>query len=174
MRIQNEDATEGELRTNSGNGLDVLMITYNRPEYTRLALERLLSTCDDSMRVWLWHNGNHAATLERCAWICRSPKRVYRFHHSVENLRLREPTNWMLQGSRGDYVSKVDDDCLVPEGWFQTIRTAHEANTNLGVVGCWRFQPEDFIPELPRRKIVEFERRTPSCLSTAGSRVAAT
>ena len=40
------------------------MVTHNRPGYARAALERLLSTCDDRMRVWVWHNGTHAKTLE--------------------------------------------------------------------------------------------------------------
>ena len=43
--------------------IDILMITYNRPEYTRLSLERLLATCDESMRVWVWHNGTDEETL---------------------------------------------------------------------------------------------------------------
>ena len=34
-------------------GVDVLMITYNRPEYTRLSLERLLTSAPEEMRVWL-------------------------------------------------------------------------------------------------------------------------
>ena len=39
------------------------MVTYNRPDYTRLALTRLLETCDERMSVWLWHNGDHQPTL---------------------------------------------------------------------------------------------------------------
>lgn len=34
---------------------DVLMITYNRAEYTRRALARLLDTADETMRIWVWH-----------------------------------------------------------------------------------------------------------------------
>lgn len=31
--------------------IDVLGITYNRPVYTRLTLERLFATCDETMRA---------------------------------------------------------------------------------------------------------------------------
>lgn len=136
----------------SDKTIDILMITYNRPAYTRLSLTRLLETCDNSMRVWLWHNGSDAATLEVVQSLKNHP-RVHRFHHSPENRKLREPTNWLYSESKGAYVSKVDDDCLVPAGWAQKLREAHEAESQLGVVACWHFLPEDFIPELASPRI---------------------
>src|SRR5688500_2847859 len=106
--------------------VDILMITYNRPRYTQLSLTRLLETCDESMRVCLWHNGEHSETLEVAKSLANHP-RVHEFHHSHVNVRLREPTNWFWQHANGNYLGKVDDDCLVPTGWAQTLRTAHEA-----------------------------------------------
>jgi glycosyltransferase involved in cell wall biosynthesis len=132
--------------------IDILMITYNRPDYTRMALSRLLGTCDESMRVWVWHNGVDEETLAVVRSMVEHP-RVHRFHHSPENMKLRGPTNWLFRESAGEYVSKVDDDCLLPDGWAQTLRQAHEDEPRLGVVGCWRFQDEDYRPELARKKI---------------------
>jgi len=40
---------------------DVLMVSFNRAEYTARALHALLERSDDSMRVWLWHNGEDEA-----------------------------------------------------------------------------------------------------------------
>jgi len=139
-----------------GDGsIDILMITYNRPEYTRLALERLFATCDASARVWIWHNGNHAETLE-VASAYKDHPRLYRFHHSRENMRLRAPTNWLLTEGEGEFVTKVDDDCLMPEGWIQTLRGAHRDEPRFGALGCWRFLPEDFLPEAAKKKIRDF------------------
>lgn len=104
------------------------------------------------MRVWLWHNGSHEETLGVVSELAKHPA-VHQFHHSVENVKLRKPTNWLFSESKGDYLSKVDDDCLVPDQWYQKLKAAHEANANIGVVGCWRFMPEDFAPELANRKI---------------------
>jgi len=138
-----------------GSGsVDVLMITYNRPEYTRLSLGRLLETADERTRVWLWHNGDDAATLDVVKSFSTHP-RVFEFNHSKENLRLRAPTNWFWGRAKGDYFSKVDDDCLLPDGWIQTLRDVHEKNPKLGVIGCWRFQESDFSPELANKKTVE-------------------
>lgn len=131
---------------------DILMITYNRPRYTRLSLRRLLDTCDESMRVWIWHNGDHAETLDVVRSMADHP-RIHRFHHSPENKRLREPTNWLYAEAKGEYLSKVDDDCLLPDGWCQALRQVHEDEPRLGVIGCWRFMPEDFDPALSGPRI---------------------
>jgi len=126
------------------------MITYNRADYTRMSLARLVETADEHTRLWLWHNGNDAETL---AVAREFEPHFHRFHHSPENKKLAEPTNWLFQSSEGAYLSKVDDDCLMPEGWLATLRDAHEAEPRLGVVGCWRFLEEDFRPEAAARKI---------------------
>ena len=135
--------------------IDILMITYNRPAYTRLALERLLATCDESMRVWLWHNGNHEETLAVTSELARHP-RVHRFHHCPENLKLRAPTNWLFRESKGAFLTKVDDDCLMPDGWADTLRSAMDDEPKFGILGCWRFQDEDFDPKIANWKIQSF------------------
>ncbi len=136
-------------------GVDVLMITYNRPEYTRLSLERLLESADADTRVWLWHNGTDEETLAVVREQLEHPS-VHKFHHSPENVKLRDPTNWILQEGNSEYVSKVDDDCLVPEGWIDVLTRAHEAEPSFGALGCWRFMPEDYDEASAARKIREF------------------
>lgn len=135
--------------------IDVLMITHNRPDYTALSLHRLLETCDDTMRVWLWHNGNHRETLE-VVESCLSHPSVHRFHHSPENIKLTTPTNWFWEQAEGDLLGKVDDDCLLEDGWAQRLQEAHHGYDRFGVLGCWRFLEEDFFPELAHRKIRAF------------------
>ncbi len=132
---------------------DILMITYRSAGYLDLSLPRLLDTLGERDRVWLWHNGDDEATLEALRPY-RTDPRVHRFHHSRENVKLREPTNWLWQESRATYVSKVDDDCRVSPGWLDTFVAAHEDNPPLGVVGSWRHPESDYLPELAQRKVV--------------------
>lgn len=134
--------------------IDVLMITHNRPDYTALSLGRLLETCDETMRVWIWHNGDHEETLEVVQSFLSHPQ-VHRFHHHPENVRLTVPTNWFWKEADGELLGKVDDDCLLEEGWAQRLRAAHKSVPGVGVLGCWRFLEEDFVPELANRKIRE-------------------
>jgi glycosyltransferase involved in cell wall biosynthesis len=131
------------------------MVTYDQPEYLKLSLPRLLATCTEGTRVWLWHNGNHEETLELGRSFADDP-RVARFHHSPENQPLWAPTNWLFENSDADFVSKVDDDCLVSPGWIETFSAAHRDIEQLGVVGSWRFLDEDFVPALAERKIATF------------------
>lgn len=135
--------------------IDILMITFNRPEYTRLSLERLLTTCDERMRVWIWQNGNDEGTLQ----VVRSfagHSHVFEFHHSPENKKLREPINWLWTHAKGDFLCKVDDDCLMPYGWADVLRQAHANVPEFGVIGCWVFPEEDFVSELAYKKIKTF------------------
>lgn len=134
---------------------DILMITYNRPQYTELTLKRLLDTCDESMRVWVWHNGTDKATLNIINSLHRHP-RFYKFYHSRENKKLNIPTNWLWTNSDADYFAKVDDDCIVPFGWANTLRQAHQDISKLAIVACWHFMEEDVVPELAKKKIQSF------------------
>ncbi len=141
----------------SDGGIDILMITYNRPAYTRLSLPRLLETCDETCRVWLWHNGTDEETLDVVCSHLDHP-RVHEFHHSLQNKKLREPTNWLFENARGEYVSKVDDDCLVPRDWLTILRKAHDDEPRFGALGCWHFMPEDFCAKVCDQKIRTFRR----------------
>ncbi len=135
--------------------IDILVITYNRPVYTQLSLNRLFETCDERTRVWLWHNGTDQETLDVVKSFADN-QRVYEFYHSRENKKLREPTNWFWSNATGDFLSKVDDDCLVPYGWIDALCGAHTDVPEFGVIGCWCFPDEDFIPALANKKIMGF------------------
>lgn len=134
-------------------GVDILMVTFNRPEYVQISLPHLLSTCGDDARVWLWHNGEDRQTLDLVRRFQDHPK-VHRFHHSPHNVKLHVPTNWMWSESTGDYLAKIDDDCLPGAGWLTTLREAHDATTGLGAIACWHFQPEDVDEEAVQAKIM--------------------
>lgn len=137
------------------NDIDILVITYNRPLYTRLTLERLLATCDETMRVWIWHNENDEETLAVVQSYLNHPC-LYKFHHSKENKILIEPINWLWANAKGEYLCVLGDDSLVSDGWAQKLRRAHQDVNEFGVLGCWHFLPEDFIPEVAKRKIKTF------------------
>ncbi len=120
-----------------------------------MALSGLLATCSERDHVWLWHNGEDQATLDVVNEFCDHP-RVARFHHSVKNQRVAVPTAWLMQESDASYLSKVDDDCLVPEGWIDRLVAAHESEPRFGILGCWRFPESMFDEPVASRKIVTY------------------
>lgn len=142
------------MTTSRGAWVDVLMITYARPHYVRTTLPHLLDQADERTRVWLWHNGEDAETLNVVTSHLQHP-RVHRFHHSRDNVKLRPPTNWLWSEASGELVGKVDDDCVVADGWIDRLREAH-ATYAFGVIGAWRFRPEDWRPDLADAKTVNY------------------
>lgn len=130
--------------------VDVLLVAHTRADYLALSLPRLLDTLPSGARAWIWQNG----TDDDVSGVIREHRahpRFHRFHRSETNVRLTAPTNWLWRESRGRLLSKVDDDCLVSDGWVETFSDAHR-NPNLGIVSAWHFQPEDLLPETIERR----------------------
>lgn len=138
-----------------GPTVDVMMITFDQPDYVEKSLGRLIETATANTRLWVWHNGNDEATLEVSRRLAEHDA-VHRFHHSPENQRLRTPTNWLWENADGDFVSKVDDDCLLEHGWIERLSEAHAGDERFGVLGSWRFPDEDVDLELAAPKIVDY------------------
>jgi cellulose synthase/poly-beta-1,6-N-acetylglucosamine synthase-like glycosyltransferase len=136
------------------NGLDVVLITHDRPRYTALTLPRLLQTCPEGSRVWVWHNGPDRAVLDVVEQHLDHP-RLHRFHHSPENLGLRAAINWLWSEAEGEYLSKVDDDSLMEPGWVEHLTGSLAAWRGFGVLGSWRFPPEDWDEALAAPKVAE-------------------
>lgn len=128
------------------------MVTYDRADYVRVTLPKLLETCGEGAMLWLWHNGDDEYTLDAVRPFLSDP-RVARFHHSRENQRLWAPINWILGESNADFCSKVDDDCILPSDWIGTLSAAHGDVPAFGVLGSWRFRPEDFRADLAAKKM---------------------
>lgn len=144
---------------NTDAPVHILFITYNRPHYVRLSLPRLLETCREQDRVWIWHNGNDAETLESARAHAEHPN-VAEFRHSQENALLRIPTNRFWDKSDAPFLGKVDDDCLMPDGWIERLLEVHAAaasvNKRTGVLMAWPFQPDDYDESVARKKVRDF------------------
>jgi hypothetical protein len=69
---------------------------------------------------------------------------MHQFRHSPENVGLRAPINWLWSEAEGPLLGKVDDDCLMPDGWIDALRAAHSHNPGLGALACWLFPEDDF------------------------------
>ncbi len=136
--------------------VDILMITHTRAQYTALSLPRLLDSCDESMRVWVWHNGDDEQTLS-VVRAHREHPRFHRFYHSHDNALIRKPTNWLFGNASGDLLSVVADDCLVEPAWMDRLRAAHAKNSALGVLACWPFMEDDFDRERSANKVRELD-----------------
>lgn len=134
----------------------VLTLSYNRAEYTRLSLENLCRTLPEEADLFIWDNNSNEETKAVVREYENHP-RVKKVVYSPENIKLRKPTNWFWEQTKDySYISKVDDDCLLEDRWIQRLVQAHEDIPKFGIIGCWRFFPEDFQPHLAEKKIKPF------------------
>lgn len=131
----------------------ILMITHNRPRYTEMSLGRLVETVGPEASITVWDNASSIDTLAVLKRFERHP-RVEKVVYNRTNDRLWGPTNWFWERSRdADFVSKIDDDCLMPARWAEKLAGAHRDIPRAGVLGCWRFLPEDLDIRKASRKI---------------------
>ncbi|MGA2863538.1 MAG: glycosyltransferase [Verrucomicrobiota bacterium] len=134
----------------------VLMITHNRTAYTELSLARLCETVGREARITVWDNASSEET--------RSVLKRFESHPAVERIiyngandKLRGPTNWFWQNARdAEFLSKVDDDGLMPDRWTEILEQAHRDIPEAGIMGTWRFPDEDFVERRAQKKIQKF------------------
>jgi glycosyltransferase involved in cell wall biosynthesis len=132
----------------------LVMMTFNRLEYTREALPALLRDPQEPFALTLWDNGSTDGTREYLQTV-RDP-RIVDLVFSEENRGQTWVTNKIWSESDADLVGKVDNDCVVTPGWTRTLARAHADLPELGVVGCWHFFEDDFDYERARHKIQRF------------------
>lgn len=134
----------------------VLMITHNRPAYTELALARLCGTLPDDARVTVWDNASSRETVDVIKKF-EGHRLVERIVYNRKNEKLRGPTNWFWQSAgEAEFVSKVDDDGLMPDKWTEILEQTHRDIPQAGILGTWRFPEEDFVASLAKQKIQTF------------------
>jgi GT2 family glycosyltransferase len=134
--------------------IHLVIMTYNRLEYTKLALPRLLEDPGEEFRLTIWDNASSDGTQD----FLRSlrDRRIDEIVFSPENKGQSYVTNRVWGGSSAELVGKVDNDCLVTPGWTRILSRAHSELPELGVIGCWHFFEDDFDYERARVKIQQF------------------
>jgi len=135
--------------------VDLIFITYNRLEYTKLALASLLADPTEEFSLTIWDNASTDGTVEYLKNEM-SDKRMANIIFSKENVGQIAAVNQVWSRSKADLLGKLDNDCLVTPGWTRILAQAHEDIPQLGVVACWHFPPEDFDYERAKHKIHTF------------------
>lgn len=136
--------------------IKVLMITYNRPAYTKMALEKLCQRSPENVGITVWDNNSNQDLKDVLKHFENHP-RVERIVYNTSNDKLLKPTNWFWSNAKdADLLGKVDDDCLVPNNWIEVLTKAHSDIKKAGVLGCWRFLDSDFMEDVAMQKICKY------------------
>jgi glycosyltransferase involved in cell wall biosynthesis len=143
-----------EVAREPGAPPDLVLITWNRRAYLEKTLANLLADPAD-FRLYCWDNGSRDGVAELIRDL--DDPRVADRHLNPENVGQREPFAWFLARARGDVCGKIDDDILLPHGWTDRIAPLVRRSPRLGMLGCWIFMPEDWVPELARHNVREID-----------------
>ncbi len=133
--------------------VSIIFITHNRIEYTKKSLAALLKN-DEDFHLHIWDNGSDDGTVEYLSEIedPRIRSKVFREENEGQTI----PLNKIWSFSKSDLMGKVDNDCLMPDGWLSVFSKAHEDIENLGAVACWHYHLEDFDYDLAKNKIFKY------------------
>lgn len=139
--------------------IDLVFITYNRLEYTKLALASVLADPEENFSLTIWDNASTDGTVEYLK-NNTSDNRIVDVIFSKENIGQIEAVNQIWSKSKADLLGKLDNDCIVTPGWTRKLSEAHKDIHNLGVVACWHFPKEDFNENAVKKagKLQQFNR----------------
>jgi hypothetical protein len=122
--------------------ITVLMVTYNRLDYTRRALPALLASQGVSAEFVVWDNASTDGTREWLVETVGSDPRVTLIL-ARSNLGCVEPMNVSWGAARTPFVAKVDNDTLVPPGLLADLLRTHLRSREWGVLSGCHFRAED-------------------------------
>jgi GT2 family glycosyltransferase len=134
--------------------IHLAFLTYNRLDYTKMALAALLADPDEEFALTIWDNGSSDGTQDYLKTV--RDRRIVEIVFSEKNRGQTYVTNKIWSETDAELIGKVDNDCLVTAGWTRILAKAHQDLPRLGVVGCWHFLPVDFDYERAKHKIQTF------------------
>ncbi len=131
-------------------------ITYNRLDYTKLALRSILANDQDDFALTIWDNASTDGTAEYLSTV--DDPRIAEVILSKENAGQIAAVNEIWAKSKADLLGKLDNDCLMTPGWVGKLAEAHEDIPELGVVACWHYPLDEFDEQAARKagKIQQF------------------
>lgn len=128
----------------------IVIVTYNRLEYTKKSLQHLLSSKSD-FDLYIWDNASTDGTPEYLKEAVKDP-RIVETILSKENVGQTGAMNYAWSKTKAELVGKLDNDCLVTPGWTRILAKAHEDIENLGAVACWHYPLDEFDEKAARKR----------------------
>jgi len=120
----------------------VLVVTFNRLEYSRIAIPALLESKDVIAHYVVWDNASTDGTRE---WLveqyANDPRVTLVF--SPRNTGVVHPMNVIWQTADTPFVAKVDNDTLVPRHLLRSLVECYLEFPQIGVLSGCHFRKED-------------------------------
>jgi len=108
--------------------VSIVMLSWNAPQFTRLALESIRRHTRGDYEVIIVDNGSGPETVD---WL--KTLTDVRVIYNLTNRGYAGGNNQALAAARGEYVVLLNNDVVVTEGWLDDLLAAFERIPGLGV-----------------------------------------
>ncbi len=108
--------------------VSIVMLSWNAPEFTKLALESIRSHTSGNYEVIVVDNGSRAETVD---WL--KTLTGVRVIFNPTNRGFAGGNNQAIAAARGDYIVLLNNDVVVTAGWLDGLLGAFERVPGLGV-----------------------------------------
>ena len=108
--------------------IDILYITYNRIECTKITLPKLISSTSCKINLTIIDNGSSDGSVTYLKKIVDNNLSQHKIRLIInnENQGLSKPTNFFWKQSNANLVGKIDNDILVEDGWLEKLVGTHK------------------------------------------------
>lgn len=130
--------------------IDLVFVTYQRLDYTKLALTSVLADPTEEFSLTIWDNASTDGTADYLRNEVSDP-RIADIVLSKKNVGQIAAVNEVWNRSKADLLGKLDNDCILTPGWTRTLAQAHRDIESLGVIACWHYPVEEFDEPAARK-----------------------
>lgn len=148
----------------------LMMVTYNRLELTKQTLADLLVTTNYPFELILVDNASQDGTQDFLAQFVAENAKKYEFWKNTavklnqENKGIAIARNQCLQLAQGEWLSTLDNDVLLPQGWLSECIDICTKNPKYGMIGV---NFENVSYPIVKLNGKEFQRKPKGNLGTA-------
>ncbi len=140
----------------------VLMVTYNRLEYTKKAVASVLANPGIPVRLRIWDNGSTEPGMQE--WLEDFYGSAVIVKKCPRNVGLALPMNFFFKDHADfPFVAKVDNDTVLPDNWLRDlmdVMTDPHQDMKLGAVSGTCLRPygmtgRQWLDSMPRKRFGE-------------------
>ncbi len=110
--------------------VSIVTLSWNAPEYTKLAVRSLLARTREPFEIIIVDNGSGAETLAYLRSIDDPHVRVI---YNEKNLGFGAGNNIGIAAAKGDFIVILNNDVLVADGWLEALLRPFRSMRSVGI-----------------------------------------
>ena len=110
--------------------VSIVTLSWNAPEYTKLAVQSLLARTPDPFEIIIVDNGSGPETL---AYLRSIEDPHVRVIYNERNLGFGAGNNIGMAAAKGDFIVILNNDVIVADGWLEALLRPYRSMRAVGI-----------------------------------------